>query len=131
MEIKELNMDVLKLILNAYPYEVVFCDRTHTVRFINKAAKERYGDVVQVGRSIFNCHNENSRVKIEAFLARADAGENELLEAVNEPKGEREFFGPVRDDEGKVIGYFERHEIHWDFDDPGKPVVVAKLDAGY
>lgn len=55
MEFKELNMDVLKSILNAYPYEVVFCDRTHTVRFINKAAKERYGDVVQVGRSIFNC----------------------------------------------------------------------------
>lgn len=54
MEIKELNMDVLKSILNAYPYEVVFCDRTHTVRFINKAAKARYGDVVQVGR-IFNC----------------------------------------------------------------------------
>lgn len=53
MEIKELNMDVLKSILNAYPYEVIFCDRTHTVRFINKAAKERYGDVVQVGR-IFN-----------------------------------------------------------------------------
>lgn len=73
MEIKELNMDVLKSILNAYPYEVVFCDRTHTVRFINKAAKERYGNVVQVGRSIFNC----------------------------------------------------------DFSDPGKPVVVPKLEAGY
>ena len=53
MEIKELNMDVLKSILNAYPYKVVFCDRTHTGWFINKAAKERYGDVVQVGR-IFN-----------------------------------------------------------------------------
>lgn len=52
MEIKELNMDVLKSILNAYPYEVIFCDRTHTVRFINKTAKARYGDVVQVGRSI-------------------------------------------------------------------------------
>ena len=64
MEFKELNMDVLKSILNAYPYEVIFCDRTHTVRFINKAAKERYGDVVQVGRSIFNCHNDNSRMKI-------------------------------------------------------------------
>lgn len=48
MEFKELNMDVLKSILNVYPYEVVFCDRTHTVQFINKAAKERYGDVVQV-----------------------------------------------------------------------------------
>lgn len=54
MEFKELNMDVLKSILNAYPYEVIFCDRTHTVRFINKTAKARYGDVVQVGRSIFN-----------------------------------------------------------------------------
>lgn len=49
-----------------------FCDRTHTVRFINKAAKERYGDVVQVGR-IFNR----------------------------------------------------------DFSDPGKPVAVPKLEAGY
>lgn len=29
----------------------------------------------------------------------------------------------VRDDEGKVIGYFDRHEMHWDFSDPGKPVV--------
>lgn len=73
MEIKELNMDDLKSILNAYPYEVIFCDRTHTVRFINKAAKERYGDVVQVGRSIFNR----------------------------------------------------------DFSDPGKPVAVPNLEAGY
>lgn len=73
MEFKERNMEVLKSILNAYPYEVVFCDRTHTVQFINKAAKERYGDVVQVGRSIFN----------------------------------------------------------WDFSDPGKPVAVPKLEAGY
>lgn len=72
MEIKELNMDVLKSILNAYPYEVVFCGRTHTVRFINEAAKERYGDVVQVGR-IFNR----------------------------------------------------------DFSDPGKPVAVPNLEAGY
>ena len=72
MEFKELNMDVLKSILNAYPYEVFFCDRIHTVRFINKAAKERYGDVVQVGR-IFNR----------------------------------------------------------DFSDPGKPVAVPNLEAGY
>ena len=39
----------------------------------------------------------------------------------------RWFFVPVRDDEGKVIGYFERHEMHWDFSDPGKPVAVPKL----
>lgn len=33
--------------------------------------------------------------------------------------------------QGKVIGYFERYEMHWDFSDPGKPVMVPKLEAGY
>ena len=37
----------------------------------------------------------------------------------------------VRDDKGKVIGCFERHEMHWDFSDPGNPVAVPKLEAGY
>ena len=37
----------------------------------------------------------------------------------------------VRDDKGKVIVYFERHEMHWDFSDPGNPVAVPKLEAGY
>ena len=41
------------------------------------------------------------------------------------------FFVTVRDDDGKVVGYFERHEMHWDFSDPGKPVAVPKLEAGY
>lgn len=43
----------------------------------------------------------------------------------------RWLFVPVRDDEGKVIGCFERHEMHWDFSDPGKSVAVPKLEAGY
>ena len=34
----------------------------------------------------------------------------------------REFFVPVRDDEGKVIGYYERHEVLWNEDNPQEPV---------
>ena len=70
----EMNMEILTAILDAYAYEIVFVDRTHTVRFLNKAAKKRYGDVVKIGNSIFNCHNERAKVKIEQFLARADKG---------------------------------------------------------
>ena len=111
-----------------YEYEIVFVDRTHTVRFLNKAAKKRYGDVVKVGNSIFNCHNERARVKIEAFLARADAGEEgEMFEVLNGATGEREFFVPVRDAAGKVIGYFERHENHWSKEDPAEPVVIRPI----
>ncbi len=124
------NMDksVLLAILDAYPYEIVYVDRSHTVRYLNKAARTRYGAIVQVGRSIFNCHNEGTRIKIEAFLARADAGEeNEFFETLNQTTGEREFFVPVRDKAGAVIGYFERHEMHWSTDNPSEPVTLPPV----
>ena len=121
-----MNIDekTLRAILDAYPYEIVYVDRTHTVRYLNKAAKERYGDIVKVGASLFNCHNEISKVKIEAFLERADAGENEMFEILNGTTGEREFFVPVRDAEGTVIGYFERHENYWSKDEADAPVKI-------
>lgn len=118
----EITKEVLAAILDAYAYEIVFADREHIVRYMNKTAKVRYGDRVIVGNSLFNCHNENSKKKIEAFLERADAGEDEMFEVYNGKTGEREFFVPVRDAQGKVIGYFERHEMPWDKSDPAKSV---------
>ena len=110
----DVNFELLSAILDAYPYQVVFCDRQHIIRYMNKEAHKLYDGKIGIGDSIFSCHNEDSCKKIEAFLARADAGEGEMPEAVNLRKGEREFFTPVRDKEGKVIGYFERHEWYWD-----------------
>lgn len=118
----EITVEVLKGILDAYVYEIVFVDREHIVRYMNKTAKQRYGSRVQIGASLFNCHNENSKTKIEEFLKRADAGENEMFEVLNGKTGEREFFVPVRDSKGLVIGYFERHEVPWDKDSASLPV---------
>ena len=73
-------------------------------------------------QSLFNCHSENSKVKIEEFLKRADAGEDEMFETYNTKTGEREFFVPVRDSNKHVIGYFERHEMPWDESNPKVPV---------
>ena len=36
-----------------------------------------------------------------------------MFETYNRQTGEREFFKPVRDETGAVIGYFERHEVPW------------------
>ena len=118
----EINQEVFKAILDAYPYEIVFADRTHTVRYLNKTAKRRYGNRVVIGNSLFNCHNESTRPKIEAFLHRADSGEDEMFETLNGQTGEREFFTPVRGEDGKVIGYFERHEKPWGKDNASEPV---------
>mgnify|MGYP003517363535 CR=1 FL=1 len=112
----EINEEVLKAILDSYPYEIVFVDLNHTVQYMNAVAKRRYPGRVTVGQSLFNCHNEDSKVKIEKFLERARNGENEMFEVYNTKTGEREFFTPVRNSSGEVIGYFERHEVHWDID---------------
>lgn len=118
----EITFEVLKAILDAYPYEIVFVDRTHTVRYLNKTARRRYGNRVVIGNSLFNCHNESTKPKIEAFLERADRGEAEMFETLNGNTGEREFFTPVRDESGTVIGYFERHEVPWDPSNAAAPV---------
>ena len=94
----EITKELLENILDAYAYEVVFVDRDHIVRYMNKTAKIRYQGRVEINQSLFNCHNENSKGKIEEFLKRADAGERQ------------------------VIGYFERHEMPWDDEHPEIPV---------
>lgn len=118
----EITKEVLEAILDAYAYEIIFVDRNHIVRYMNKTAKIRYGQRVIIGNSLFNCHNENTRGKIEEFLRRADNGEDEMFQVLNGKTGEREFFVPVRDKEGKVIGYFERHEMPWSREHPEVPV---------
>ena len=99
----EITKEILESILDAYSYEIVFVDRQHIVRYMNKTAKRRYGDRVQINQSLFNCHNENSKKKIEEFLKRADNGEDEMFETYNTKTGEREFFVPVRDSNKHVV----------------------------
>ena len=106
----EITKEILESILDAYSYEIIFVDRQHIVRYMNKTAKKRYGDRV------------HSKKKIEEFLKRADAGEDEMFETYNTKTGEREFFVPVRDSNKHVIGYFERHEMPWDDEHPEIPV---------
>lgn len=114
----EITKEILSHILDAYAYEVVFADRNHIVQYMNKTAKKRYAGRIDVGGSLFNCHNESSKAKIEEFLRRAENGEEEMFETFNHKTHEREFFVPVKDETGHVIGYFERHEVSWDKEHP-------------
>ncbi|WRK52542.1 PAS domain-containing protein [Coprobacillaceae bacterium CR2/5/TPMF4] len=79
----DITKEILESILDAYAYEIVFVDRNHIVQYMNKTAKQRYGNRVVIGNSLFNCHNENSKHKIEEFLKRADNGEDEMFETYN------------------------------------------------
>ena len=47
-----MNNELLESILNALPYEIVFCDRNHTIQYLNKVAKQHYGERIHIGDSI-------------------------------------------------------------------------------
>jgi DUF438 domain-containing protein len=106
----------LRLILDALPFPIVFVDAQHVIRFLNKRAqfhyyKERgYRDLV--GTSMFDCHNQKSRERIEDIIAKFRNHGREVLLAVNE-KNERVYVTPVRNDQGEFIGYFERFEANY------------------
>ena len=48
----EITKEILESILDAYSYEIVFVDRQHIVRYMNKTAKERYGERVKINQTL-------------------------------------------------------------------------------
>jgi PAS domain-containing protein len=89
---------------------IVFCDNDHCIRYMNTAARTRFeGGPAEVGRSLFDCHNEASNRRIVAVFESfcADDLDEELL---RDGDKERIIMRSVRDAAGDVIGYYERYE---------------------
>lgn len=100
--------EFLKAILDALDIEIVFVDTTHTIRFMNKYAvnnyKDRFGNNL-IGKSIFNCHNDNSkRLILQGFLELLK-GKDKVLVFENEKV--KEYMVGVRNENGTLLGYFE------------------------
>jgi len=102
-------------ILDSIPYPMVFVDMEHIIRFMNKKARFHYleerGYEDLVGKSVFECHKDISNEKILAVVARLANREQEIFLKVT-VHNERLYVTPVRDAEGKMIGYFERFEMN-------------------
>lgn len=108
-----MQKEMLKHILDALPFPVVFVDTDHIIRFMNRRAEYHYyqerGYRDLLGKSIFDCHKETSRERLIEIAEKLRNHGREVLLAVNE-KNERVYVVPVRDDNGEFIGYFERFE---------------------
>ncbi len=100
---------VLAGILESFPDPVVFVDCQHIIRYVNRPAREYWedrGDLV--GRSIFECHNPQSKAAMLEIFARLEAGEKEVCYS-NKPE-KRIYMTGVFDSADRVIGYWERYE---------------------
>ena len=106
-------MDVgkfFKAVLDGEQSPVVLCDLNHTIVYMNKFAVARYhGDLT--GKSVLDCHNEDSVKKIKDTLEwfKADKSHNQVFEARNEKENKDIYTIALRDENDELIGYWEKH----------------------
>jgi PAS domain-containing protein len=99
----------LLAILDSVPDIILVADTNHVTRYMNQAAVAFYqGGADLIGRSLLDCHNEQSQREMIEILAAMHAGEQERL--ISQTDEKRVYMRAVRDPDGKVLGYYERYE---------------------
>ena len=93
---------------------VVICNLNHEIIYMNPAAVlnyEKWGGEKLIGRSLMECHNQASREKIQQVVDWfiEDNNHNIVYTFHNEKQNKDVYMVALRD-EGKLIGYYEKHE---------------------
>lgn len=94
---------------------VVICNLEHEIIYMNPAAVVRYakrGGAELIGKSLLNCHNEKSVEKIHKVLDwfRESKEHNLIYTFHNEKENKDVYMVALRDEDGTLIGYYEKHE---------------------
>lgn len=94
---------------------VVICDLEHTIIYMNPIAAKRYskhGGYDLVGKSLLNCHNPKSCEMINRVIEWfAKSADNNIIYTSFNPKENKDvYMVALRDDDSKLIGYYEKHE---------------------
>ena len=104
-----------KSVLDQDRAAVVLCDLEHTIIYMNPAAEARYaksGGPALVGSSLLDCHNLQSNEMIKRVVAWfAESREHNLIyTSRNEKENKDVYMVALRDGDGTLIGYYEKHE---------------------
>ena len=107
--------EIYKSVLEADRAAVVICDLEHTIIYMNPVAAERYakwGGKALVGKSLLNCHSEKAgemiRKVVDWFKVSRD--NNIVYTFFNEKENKDVYMVALRNDDGNLIGYYEKHE---------------------
>lgn len=94
---------------------VVICNLENEIIYMNPAAVTRYqkwGGAALIGKSLLDCHNPNSSNMIrKVVLWFAKSKENNIVYTThNEKENKDVYMVALRDEDGTLIGYYEKHE---------------------
>lgn len=93
---------------------VVICNLNHEIVYMNPAAEVNYakygGNLV--GRNLMDCHNEKSQAMIEKIISWFQLREdNNMIYTFHNEKDDKDvYMVALRDEQGQLIGYYEKHE---------------------
>ena len=104
-------LEFFKSVLDEDKAPVVICDLDHKIIYMNPVSIERYHKNL-VGKSILDCHPAKANEMIERVVEWFKASEknNRIYTYRNDEENKDVYMIALRDEEKKLIGYYEKHE---------------------
>jgi PAS domain-containing protein len=104
-----LDAAFLAAVLDSLKDPVLVADASHVTRYMNRAALAHYEQGAGlIGRSLLDCHNEQSQQMIREIWEAMQLGLEEQL--ITNGEKARIYMRAVRDANGALLGYYERYE---------------------
>ncbi len=109
---------------------VVICNLEHVIIYANPAARsayEKHGRGPLLGTNVMDCHDNRSKmlIQIVADWFAKDKNNNRTHTFYEKDKNTDIYMVALRDDEGNLIGYYEKHESrNRETEEPYKSVVA-------
>lgn len=105
----------LKSIIDQDKCSVVICNLEHEIIYMNPAAAAHYGKrggQTLTGKSLLDCHNPQSVEMIHKTVSwfAESSSHNRIYTFHNEKENKDVYMVALRDDDGTLIGYYEKHE---------------------
>lgn len=110
------ELEMLKGILNSYPYPIVFVDNEYIIRFMNTNAKYHYYEERDykdlIGKSLFDCHSDEKSIeRIKKGYEGIKRNGKEMFVCVT-TRNQRVYMQGVKSEKGDWIGFIERFELN-------------------
>lgn len=110
----ELNQ-FFKSVIDQDQCAVVICNLEHEIIYMNPAAAARYvkwGGAELLGKCLLDCHNDKSVEmihKVVDWFGKSN-DHNRVFTSHNEKENKDVYMVALRDEGGRLIGYYEKHE---------------------
>ena len=105
---------MFKSVLDQDRASVVLCDLEHTIVYMNPASQKNYAKWgYLIGKNLLDCHNPDSQEKIKKVVAWfLESEANNMIHTFkNEKQNKDVYMVALRDENKKLIGYYEKHEF--------------------